>query len=85
MTVEMLTLPALEIRQRPGRILYQFAVDGKLIDRFATVSRIGRSGETISGYQRPEALVHIASIRKYLESSNPMVPNSLVIAFDHRV
>lgn len=85
MTVEMLTLPALEIRQRPGRILYQFAVDGKLIDRFATVSRIGRSGETISGYQRPEALAHIASIRKYLESSNPMVPNSLVIAFDHRV
>ena len=39
----------------------------------------------IRGYQRPEVLSHIASIRRYLESDEPMIPNALVIAFDKRV
>lgn len=34
------------------------------------------------GYQRPEVLSHIAEIRVYLESLNPMIPNSVVVAFD---
>lgn len=84
--VETLRLPALEIQQGPRRTLYQFAVDGKLLDRFATVSRISRKDDaSVDGYQRPEALSHIASIRKYIESKDAMVPNSLVIAFDGRV
>jgi len=83
---ESLRLPALKIEQGPASVLYQFAVDGKLLDSFATVSRISRKDDSsIAGYQRPEALSHIASIRKYIESKNPMVPNSLVIAFDDRV
>lgn len=81
-----LRLPALEVTQRPGRLLYTFAVDGKLLSSFAAVSRIRRDGENeIEGYQRPEVLSHIASIRRYLESETPMVPNALVVAFDKRV
>jgi DGQHR domain-containing protein len=81
-----LRLPALQIQQGPDRLLYQFAVDGKLLDRFATVSRISRNSDSeVDGYQRPEALSHIASIRRYIESPGAMVPNSLVIAFDERV
>ena len=30
-------------------------------------------------------LSHIAEIRNYLESENPMIPNAIVIAFDDRV
>lgn len=86
MTEKVLRLPALEVRQGKSRVLYQFAVDGKQLDRFATVSRISRDAQAgVSGYQRPEALSHIASIRKYIESVDPMLPNSLVIAFDGRV
>ena len=86
MTKHVLRLPALEVRQGETRVLYQFAVDGKQLDRFATVSRISRNrGSGVAGYQRPEALSHIASIRKYIESHNPMLPNSFVIAFDGRV
>lgn len=87
----MLRVPALEIHQGPTRRLYQFSVDGKRIGDFATVSRIRRSGTTesatarVEGYQRPEALAHVASIRRYIESANPLIPNSLVIAFDDRV
>jgi DGQHR domain-containing protein len=81
-----LRLPALEVRQGDGRVLYSFAVDGKKIPSFAAVSRIRRDGDAeVEGYQRPEVLSHIASIRRYLESEAPMIPNALVVAFDKRV
>jgi DGQHR domain-containing protein len=81
-----LRLPALQVRQGPNRILYSFAVDGKQLPRFATVSRIHRDDIAgVQGYQRPEVLSHITSIRKYLESEDPMIPNAIVIAFDKRV
>lgn len=81
-----LRLPAIAVIQSNGRTLFQFAVDGKLLDRFATVSRIHRDGDQqVQGYQRPESLQHIASIRRYIESEAPMIPNGIVIAFDQRV
>jgi DGQHR domain-containing protein len=81
-----LRLPALEVRQGDGRVLYSFAVDGKKLPSFAAVSRIRRDGDAqVEGYQRPEVLSHIASIRRYLESGFPMIPNALVVAFDKRV
>lgn len=81
-----LRLPALEVRQSEGRVLYTFAVDGKALQSFAAVSRIHRDGDAqVEGYQRPEVLSHIASIRRYLESEAPMIPNALVVAFDKRV
>lgn len=84
--IEQLRLPAIATRQSPGKVLYQFAVDGKLLDSFAAVSRIHRDNElAVQGYQRPEALQHIASIRRYIESATPMIPNGIVIAFDERV
>src|SRR5262249_60200940 len=81
-----LRLPALEAGQGDGRVLYRFAVDGKKLPSFAAVSRIRRDGDAeVDGYQRPEVLSHIASIRRYLESEAPMIPNALVVAFDKRV
>jgi DGQHR domain-containing protein len=84
--VPVLRLPALEIRQGPKRLLYSFAVDGKVLHQFAAVSRIHRSASAqIRGYQRPEVRAHINEIRQYIESEVPILPNALVIAFDHRV
>ena len=80
-----LRLPAIEVSQSAGRLLYSFAVDGKLIPTFATVSRIRRNGIALEGYQRPEVLSHIDEIRTYLESQSPMIPNAIVVAFDSRV
>ncbi len=80
-----LRLPAIEVRQSAGRRLYSFAVDGKVIPSFATVSRIRRNGIALEGYQRPEVLSHIAEIKNYLESQSPMIPNAIVVAFDSRV
>src|SRR5437867_2372861 len=83
---KVLRFPALEIRQGMNRTLYSFAADGKDVYSFATVSRIRRENQgEVCGYQRPEVLSHIAEIRKYLECSDPMIPNAIVIAFDDRV
>lgn len=80
-----LRLPALEIRQGSSRVLYSFAVDGKAIPSFAAISRVRRGdAHNLKGYQRPEVLSHIAEIRNYLESPDPMVPNAIVVAFDSR-
>jgi DGQHR domain-containing protein len=81
-----LRLPAIEVRQGQRHLLYTFAVDGKLIPSFATVSRIRRDeSKHVNGYQRPEVLSHISEIRNYLESEAPMIPNAVVIAFDRSV
>jgi len=81
-----LRLPALQVRQGEGRLLYSFAVDGKLLSQFSAVSRLGRDDErAIVGYQRPEVQSHIGEIRRYLESDAPMIPNAIVVAFDERV
>jgi len=82
----LLRFPAIEIRQGLDRTLYLFAVDGKMLPSFVSISRIGRdaTGE-LRGYQRPEILSHIREIRAYLESERPMLPNALVVAFDNRV
>src|SRR5207245_7825358 len=81
-----LRLPALRISQGPERTLFAFAVDGKLVQEFAAVSRVKRGGDgDVLGYQRPEVRSHIAEIRRYLESPTPMIPNAIVVAFDARV
>lgn len=80
-----LRLPALEIRQGRTRRLYTFAVDGKQLPLFATVSRVRRENREIEGYQRPEVLAHVGAIRSYIESAEPMIPNAIVVAFDTRV
>src|SRR5262245_12875734 len=40
-----LRLPALEVRQGPKRTLYSFAVDGKDLPSFTTISRVHRDDE----------------------------------------
>jgi DGQHR domain-containing protein len=81
-----LRVPALQLAQGPKRQIYSFGIDGKLLHRFAAVSRVGRDDDAaIRGYQRPEVLAHINGIRAYLESEAPMLPNGIVVAFDARV
>lgn len=79
-----LRLPAIEITQGT-RTIYTFAVDGKQIHDFATVSRVHRNHARLRGYQRPEVQSHIRAIRRYLESDGAMLPNAIVLAFDDRV
>lgn len=81
-----LRLPCLRLEQTAERVLYSFAVDGKLVSQFAVITRIHRDKDhRVHGYQRPEVISHIAEIRSYIESDRPMIPNAVVLAFDSRV
>lgn len=86
-TVRELRLPTLKIDQGRGRVLFNFAVDGKLVPQIATVSRMRRDQNTeLHGYQRPEVLSHVAAIRRYIETdASPLLSNAIVMAFDERV
>ena len=84
--LESLRVPCIAIRQGKDHTLYTFAIDGKQLHTIAQISRIGRGEDfELVGYQRPEVQSHIAEIRNYLESENPMLPNAIVIAFDQTV
>jgi DGQHR domain-containing protein len=81
-----LRVPTLRLAQGPKREIYSFGIDGKVLHRFAAVSRVGRDDDAaIRGYQRPEVISHINAIRAYIESETPMIPNGIVVAFDARV
>src|SRR5688572_29040547 len=83
---EILEVPAIRIEQSRGKFLYAFGVDGKRLGQIVTVSRVRRDSKAkLAGYQRPEVVSHISEIRRYIESERPMIPNAVVVAFDHRV
>ena len=43
-------------RPEPGRRVYSFGVDGKMLHRIAAISRVGRNDDlSIRGYQRPKS------------------------------
>lgn len=82
----IIKLPALRIRQTGTRDLFLFGIDGKKVEKIAGISRISRNADLkIVGYQRIEAQKHIAEIKNYIDSNNPMIPNSIVIAFENSV
>lgn len=80
-----LRFPALQVWQGREQQIYTFAVDGKELPKFTTVSRVRRDERQIAGYQRPEVLAHVSAIRSYIETTSPMIPNAIVVAFDTRV
>ena len=77
--------PALRLYQGKNRVLYSFAVDAKVIPEFASIPSLRMTQGHIDGYQRTEILSHVAEIKGYLNSENPMIPNNIVIAFDQTV
>lgn len=79
-----LVLPALAIQQ-PGGTVYAFGVDGKRVPEFAGVDRIRRREGVLQGYQRVEAGAHVVTIREYMQSAKPLLPNAVVFSFDERV
>ncbi|MEI6126604.1 MAG: tRNA-guanine transglycosylase DpdA, partial [Pseudomonadota bacterium] len=85
-SMKHLKFPCIKIQQSPGRIIYSFVADGKDIQKFAAISRIKRGDDgDLLGYQRPELADHIGDIRSYLEKSDSMLPNSIVVAFNKKL
>lgn len=81
-----LEYPCIRTEQNPGKVIYSFVANGGDLFKFSKISRIRRDDEgTLLGYQRARVDEHINDIRTYLEKSDSMLPNSLVLAFDKRI
>lgn len=84
--MDTIGVPCLRVRQNQNRCIYSFVVNGKDIPKFASVSRISRADDgLLAGYQRPEIQEHIADIRRYIDTPNSIMPNSIVVAFDRQL
>ncbi len=78
----MISVKAIRIVQPSGRDVFTFAATADVILRMTEVPHIGRNAQCeLVGYQRPEVAAHIAEIRRYLDSDESVLPNTIVIAF----
>lgn len=76
--------PAVSIQLANHRELYAFPIDGKRILDIASVSRIHRTDDgSLAGFQRETVKRHVEEIAEYITSPDAMIPNAIVIAFDH--
>ena len=76
-------VPCIKIKQNASKYIYSFVVNGKDISKFASVSRISRDKDSVfTGYQRPEVADHIRGISQYIDKSDSILPNSIVVAFN---
>ncbi len=77
---------ALRLKQNSEMPLYLFALAAEEVDLVADVARISRdeAGRLI-GYQRPERKSHVRQILQYLDSTDVLFPNGLILALPDNV
>lgn len=77
---------ALRTHQGNGIEVYAFFIYGSDITRIADISRIARDeGDELKGFQRSEIKNHVKSIVDYLNSTDALFPNSIILALGKEV
>jgi DGQHR domain-containing protein len=81
-----LNFSALQARQGKRHKVVSFVATADAINRIAVIDRVARNEEGhLSGFQRPQIAQHINEIKDYLEKSDAVLPNPIVVAFTDRV
>lgn len=77
---------ALRLKQNDDSPVYLFALPAKQLGAIASVARMLRneSGK-LEGYQRSIARDHVAAIGKYLNTSEAILPNAVILALSSAV
>lgn len=85
-TPKLIRRRALRMTQNERHPLFVFALTGEELQAIADVSRISRddAGKLI-GYQRPEVKQHVQDIVDYLDGTDILFPNSIIIALSSNV
>ncbi len=80
-----MTYLAVRARQSSEHTVLSFAASAADVLRFSAIDRIARDAQgELSGFQRPQVAAHIREIRDYLEKSDAVLPNPIVVAFTDR-
>ena len=84
--MKQLTYLAISAQQSADHKVLSFAVRSEELLQFSAIDRIGRDTEGhLSGFQRPQIAAHIHEIKDYLEKSDAILPNPIVVAFTNSI
>ena len=84
--INEIVVRALHTLQGEGLHSYSFFIKGSQIATIADISRIERDEkEELKGFQRPEIKAHVKSIIDYLDQSNVLFPNAVILAISPEV
>jgi DGQHR domain-containing protein len=73
---------AVRALQADNKYVFSFAAKPKDILKFATIDGVKRHQDgKLDGFQRHQIAPHIKEIRKYLERSDAILPNAIIVAF----
>jgi len=82
----MISIRALRTEQAKGIHVFSFFLPGQEIMNIADISRIHRSeNNSLHGFQRKEIKQHINNIVDYLEQTDALFPNSILLALSQEV
>jgi DGQHR domain-containing protein len=74
--------PTISPIQGSGPLVVCFTATPSQVGQIARIERIGRDDAgKLTGFQRPQIAAHIREIRDYLQKSDAMLPNAIVLAF----
>ena len=84
--INEIVVRALHTLQGESLRIYSFFIKGSQIATIADISRIERDEkEELKGFQRPEIKAHVRSIIDYLDQSNVLFPNAVILAISPEV
>lgn len=82
----VLRFDAIRARQGSSHQVLSFAATAEQVMAIASIARVKRDDcGRLSGFQRPLVSKHIREIRDYLERSDSVMPNAIVLAFTRGV
>jgi len=86
MISETLQIRALKTTQKTDTDVYAFFIPGSLITKIADISRIHRDDEDmLEGFQRKAIQQHIKGITDFLNQSDVLFPNAIILAFSPEI
>lgn len=82
---EQIVVRALQSKQAGDVEVYSFFLHGSDLSRIADITRIGREGGDLKGFQRREIRNHVKSIVEFLDSGAILFPNAIILALSPEI
>ena len=81
MSTQHIKIRALKTIQQENTPVYAFFIPGDLITQIADISRLDRNdNDVLEGFQRKSIKQHVKNIADYLDQSDVLFPNSIILA-----
>ena len=84
-SADQIVVRALQTKQGDGIDVYAFFLYGADLCRIADISRIGREGGDLKGFQRREIRNHVKSIVEFLDAGPVLFPNAIILALSPEI